>query len=228
MILPSLICADLCNLEKSVLDLRSLGCEMLHIDIIDGYFSPAMPIGIETLRQLKQKTDLKFDSHIMARDSNFFVNEMISLGAERICFHWETEHNPMVFINRIRSAGIKAGIALNPATPVSFIRHALEYCDYVLIMCINPGYAYTNGEKTFGFIINKLRELRELIKNTNPQATITVDGRVGFDIIKVYREAGADDFVSGSSGVFYKGASLKDNWDKIVHILDSMEGGKCR
>ena len=144
-IAPSLICADLCNLARDIDRMESIGCQMLHIDIIDGYFSPSMPIGIDTIRQLRQITTMQFDAHIMAKDNTFFVNELLSIGVDRLCFQIECEPTPGALLQKIHNGHSKAGIALAPTTSLSHLEYVIEECDFVLLMQIDPGYAFLPG-----------------------------------------------------------------------------------
>ena len=115
---PSLIsCCDLCNLETSVRALETAGIGLLHVDILDGYFSPSMPLGIDTVRQLRKRTKLPFDVHLMASDNDFFVGELLDIGVEQLVFHAETERHIDNRLNQIHAAGARAGVALKPATP---------------------------------------------------------------------------------------------------------------
>lgn len=115
---PSLISVcDLCNLERSVHQLEEAGIEMLHVDILDGHFSPSMPLGLDTVRQLRKKTNMIFDVHLMATAHDFFVEELLDIGVEQLVFHGEMEPHMDNRLNQIRKAGVRAGVALKPGTP---------------------------------------------------------------------------------------------------------------
>ena len=146
-IAPSIMCADLCNLEKSVKELEKEGLDTLHVDVIDGYFSPSMPLGIDTIKQLRKVTDMNFDVHIMANNNEFFIQEMIRIGVQQISFHIETSVHIDRCIQLIRKNGIKVGVALNPATSLSVLEYVLPQCDTILLMLINPGFATDKNEK---------------------------------------------------------------------------------
>src|SRR5699024_8585124 len=117
-IAPSIMCADLCNLEDSIIKIEQEGLNTLHIDLIDGHFSPSMPLGIDTVKQLRKVTDMDFDVHIMANNNEFFIQEMIDIGVQQITFHIESSKHIDRYIKVIKDNGIKSGIALNPATPL--------------------------------------------------------------------------------------------------------------
>ena len=109
---PSLICLDMCNLEREVKTLENNGIKMLHVDILDGHFSPSMPLGLDTVRQLRAKTDLFFDCHVMVTEQDFFVDELLDIGVDQIVFHGETQPHIDGMINRIHAKGVKTGVAL--------------------------------------------------------------------------------------------------------------------
>ena len=119
IISPSLICLDMCNLESQIRILEQSGIQVLHVDILDGHFSPSMPLGLDTVRQLRQKTDMFFDCHVMVENQDFFVDELLDIGVQQIVFHAETQPHIDGMINRIHAKGVKAGIALKPSTPLS-------------------------------------------------------------------------------------------------------------
>lgn len=196
---PSLICLDMCNLESQVRILEQSGIKMLHVDILDGHFSPSMPLGLDTVRQLRAKTDLFFDCHVMVEDQDFFVDELLDIGVEQIVFHAETQPHIDGMINRIHAKGVKAGVALKPSTPLSTVEYVLEKCDTVLLMLINPGYAFVKGEKQVIYADRKIRELRKMINERGLQTKIELDGRISPDNIRTYGKDQADLFVTGST-----------------------------
>lgn len=220
-ITPSMICMDLCNLEQSIRELEATGCEMLHVDLLDGYFSPSMPIGLDMIRQLRAKTNLYFDAHVMAMDNTYMMEELADIGVSRLCFQVETERHISKKLSWIKSKGCEAGVALSPATPISCLEYALEQCDFVLLMMINPGYASNPNEKMLGNLTRKIADLKAMIKNKNLDTTITIDGRTYLDVIPEYVAAGADTIVAGTSSLFLKnGATLQQNYERLKETLD--------
>ncbi|WP_226584076.1 ribulose-phosphate 3-epimerase [Halobacillus litoralis] len=210
-IAPSIMCADLCNLEKSVKEIENAGLDTLHIDIIDGSFSPSMPLGISTIEQLRKITDMNFDVHIMSNDNEFFIQEMLRIGVEQITFHLETSSHIDRYINLIKKHDTKVGVALNPATPLSVLDYVLPQCDTVLLMLINPGFATDKGEKQVSYATKKVNDLSKLIKSKGLDTRIEVDGRVSLDTIEELVSAGADILVAGSTSLFKSNNSLADN-----------------
>lgn len=199
IISPSLICLDMCNLQQQVQILEKSGIKMLHVDILDGHFSPSMPLGLDTVRQLRKVTDLQFDCHVMVTEQDYFVDELLDIGVEQIVFHGETQPHIDGMLNRIHARGVKAGVALKPATPLSMVEYVLEKCDTVLLMLINPGYAFVKGEKQVAYAGRKIKELRKMINDRGLSTKIEVDGRISPQNIKDYGRDDVDIFVTGST-----------------------------
>ncbi|SES28148.1 ribulose-phosphate 3-epimerase [Salipaludibacillus aurantiacus] len=210
-IAPSIMSSDLCNLEKSVKEIEKEGIDTLHIDIIDGAFSPSMPLGIDTVKQLRKITDIDFDVHIMANDNEFFIQEMINIGVEQISFHLESSVHIDRYVNLIRKSGTKVGVALTPSTPLSDLEYILPQCDTVLLMLINPGFATDKNEKQVSYAAQKVKDLKQLIEEKGLNTRIEVDGRVSLETIPGLVEAGADILVAGSTSLFIKNRSLAEN-----------------
>jgi ribulose-phosphate 3-epimerase len=205
------MCADLCNLEKSVRELEKEGLDTLHIDIIDGYFSPSMPLGIDTVKQLRKITNMKFDVHIMANNNEFFIQEMINIGVQQITFHIESSIHIDRHIQLIRNSGIKVGVALNPATSLSVLDYVLPQVDTILLMLINPGFATDKNEKQVTYAIKKVEDLNKLIKDKSLNINIEVDGRVSLEMIPSLIKAGANILVAGSTSLFIPINSIEEN-----------------
>lgn len=199
IISPSLICLDMCNLESQVRILESHGIKALHVDILDGHFSPSMPLGLDTVRQLRKKTNLEFDCHVMVKEPDYFVDELLDIGVQQLVFHEETAEHLDGMLNRIHAKGVRAGVALKPGTPLSVLDYVLEKCDTVLLMLINPGYAFVKGEKQVAYADRKIRELRRMIDDRGLDTKIELDGRISPDNIRAYGKDTADYFVVGST-----------------------------
>ena len=122
---PALICMDICNLQQEVKSLEQLGCKMLHIDIIDGIFSPDMPLGINVVKELRNITGMIFDTHLMAVNNMPYVDMLLDCGIDRLCFHTEYEKRPSIVLRKIKSAGVKAGIAISPETTMESVKYLL-------------------------------------------------------------------------------------------------------
>ncbi|MFB0920265.1 MAG: ribulose-phosphate 3-epimerase [Oscillospiraceae bacterium] len=197
---PSLISVcDMCNLERSVNELEDAGIKMLHIDILDGHFSPSMPLGLDTVRQLRARTNLLFDVHVMTTEHDFFVEELLDIGVQQIVFHGEYEPHMDNRLSMIRRRGVRAGVALKPSTSLTMIDYVLENCDTVLLMLINPGFAQNKDEGQITYADRRIKELRRLINQRNLSTKIEIDGRISRENMVSYGEDYVDIFVAGST-----------------------------
>lgn len=210
IISPSVICLDMLHLEQQIHELEENGIEMLHIDVLDGHFSPSMPLGFETIAQMRKVTDLPFECHVMADPPEYFVDELLNIGVQQITFQMETAPHIDGLINKIHNAGVRAGLALKPSTPISLLEYEIEKCDSVLIMQINPGYASSAGESKVVFADRKIRDLRNMIDEKGVDTKIIVDGRVSLDCIEEYGNGMVDIFVGGTTCI------SKDNISESV------------
>lgn len=220
---PSLTCLDMCNLEREVKTLEKAGIKMLHVDILDGHFSPSMPLGLDTVRQLRAKTDMFFDCHVMVTEQDYFVDELLDIGVDQIVFHGETQPHIDGMLNRIHAKGVKAGVALKPATPLSELEYVLDKCDTVLLMLINPGYAFVKGEKQVTYADRKIRELRKMITDRGLKTKIEVDGRISPDNIRTYGKSDVDIFVTGSTCI--KKDNMEQSLEDLMKLHDLVIGG---
>ncbi|NQU64291.1 MAG: ribulose-phosphate 3-epimerase [SAR324 cluster bacterium] len=218
-ITPSLICMDFCNLEQNIRRLEAEGLELLHIDLLDAHFSSSMPLGLEIVRQLRDKTDLHFDVHLMVDNNEFFIREMVKIGVQQVCIHCESAFHIDRMLDLIQENGIKAGIALNPATSFSSLDYVLERLDFVLLMLINPGFAGHKGEKQVHYALKKIADCHKLLKGRNLDIPIEVDGRISFDSISQIVGAGADILVAGSSSLFHKKKPISKNLKKMRELI---------
>ena len=199
IISPSLICLDLCNLEQQVRMVEASGIGMLHVDILDGHFSPSMPLGLDTVKQLRKKTDLELEAHVMTTAPQYFVDELLDCGVSQIVFHIETADHVDGLLNYIHGRGVRAGVALKPATSLRTLDYVLDKCDAVLLMLINPGFAQCAGEAQVLYADRKIRELRKMIDERGLNTKIILDGRVSPENIQTYGAGTANIFVAGST-----------------------------
>lgn len=220
IISPSLICTNLCNIQSDVKRLENLGAKFLHVDIIDGIYAPDMPLGINTIKQLRKCTDLVLDAHLMSVNNQPYVDLLIQAGVDRLCFQTEFEKRPNVLLKKIRLAGIKAGIAIAPETPICMILPLLTLCDFVLLMRIDAGYAHLSGQSTYDYVDDKIKQLKNYIDEQSLQVEIEVDGRVGIQDMKKLSILGANIFVSGSQGLFAQQNSWEQNWKLLEATLN--------
>lgn len=215
-IAPSVMCADLCNLETDIRELEKSGINLLHFDLMDAHFVPNMPIGLALIEQLRQKTDCDFDIHLMVENNDFFVEVVADIGVQQIAVHAESATHLDRTLSVIQAHGIKAGVALNPATPLSTITYVIDRLDFVLIMTVNPGFA---GQKLVPATLRKISECRTVLNIHNVSIPIEVDGNVSFQNIPKMVAAGADILVGGTSSVFHKSGSRAQNIQQIHQAI---------
>jgi ribulose-phosphate 3-epimerase len=207
----SIMTGDLANLETTIRELEAISIDALHVDILDGRFSPSMPIGLETARRIRQITDLPLDAHVMSTNNEYFVNEMIAIGMDSVTFHCETSLHLDRLINLVKNSGAKVGLALNPATSLSVLDFVLPRLDRVCAMLINPGYATHKSEAQVPYALTKVAKLKQLIDSQGLEVEVQVDGRVSLATIPSLVGAGARNLVLGSTGLFIEGNSLAEN-----------------
>ncbi|MBK8551502.1 MAG: ribulose-phosphate 3-epimerase [Ignavibacteria bacterium] len=195
-ICPSILSADFSDLKKQILEVEKAGADIIHCDIMDGNFVPNISFGAKVIADVNNITDLPLDVHLMINSPERFIDEFYEAGADYISVHYENNLHLNRVINQIKYLGLKAGVVLNPSTPVFMLDDIIESADYVLIMSVNPGFG---GQKFIPNSLDKIRKLKEKIFKNNYKCDIEVDGGVGLGNIKEISEAGADMFVCGSS-----------------------------
>ncbi|RKU24673.1 ribulose-phosphate 3-epimerase [Candidatus Poribacteria bacterium] len=210
------MCADLCNLQADIRELEISGIEMLHFDLMDAHFVPNMPIGLALIQQIRLKTDLAFDIHLMVEDNDFFVAETAKIGVQQIAIHAESATHLDRTLTLIKDHGIKAGVALNPATPLFALDYVLDRLDFVLIMTVNPGYA---GQKLVPATLRKISDCKRYLKQHKINIPIEVDGNVSFENIPKMVAAGSDILVGGTSSVFHKSGTRTENIQQIHQAI---------
>ncbi len=207
---PSILSADFTKLGQEVMDLEKFGADMIHIDIMDGMFVPNISFGLPIVKSIRPLTKLTFDVHLMIQEPSRYVEDFAKAGADIITVHYEAEKHLDRTINYIKSFGVKAGISLNPATPVECIKHLVGLVDLVLIMSVNPGFG---GQKYINYCSEKIREVKELAEKYNKDLLIEVDGGVGVENVKEVVECGANLIVAGSA--VFKNGEIEKNIREI-------------
>lgn len=210
LLAPSLMCADALELGRAVRDLERLGADLLHLDIMDAHFTPNMPVGLEVVKAVAGIARVPLDVHLMVMDNDFFVERLAGLGPCWVSVHVESATHLDRTLTRIRDLGMKAGAALNPATPLEAIAHVLDRLDFVLLMTVNPGFA---SQKLVPSTLRKIAECRRWLDKEDRHIPIQVDGNVSFENIPVMVANGAEVLVCGSSSLFARG-SLVENFRK--------------
>lgn len=205
---PSMMCADLWRLAEQVRQLEQAGVDYLHFDIMDAHYVPNMPVGLVLLQQLRAHTQLPFDVHLMVEDNDFFIQLLAPIGVQAISVHVESAIHLDRTLTVVRSHGIQAGVALNPATPLTALEYVIEQLDFVLIMTVNPGFA---GQKMAPSAYRKIADCRAFLERDGAAIPIEVDGNVSFERIPSMVAAGADILVAGTSSLFHPEGTLPEN-----------------
>ncbi|MGG7163654.1 ribulose-phosphate 3-epimerase [Clostridium ihumii] len=203
---PSILSADFANLGRDVEKLEQCGADMVHIDVMDGMFVPNISFGLPVIKAIRKYTTIPFDVHLMIEEPSRYIKEFADAGADIITIHAEADRHLDRTINYIKSFGVKAAVALNPATPVEAIKHLIPNLDMVLIMSVNPGFG---GQKYINYSADKIKEVKELSDKFNRNLMIQVDGGVSKDNIEEIVKSGANVIVAGSS--VFKNGEIEKN-----------------
>ena len=214
MLAPSILSADFTRLGEDIQTVAAAGAQYLHIDVMDGAFVPSVSFGMPVISSIRKVSDLFFDVHLMMEKPERYIQTFADCGADGITVHAEASTHLHRTIQSIHAAGVKAGVALNPATPLSVLDYILEDLDMVLIMTVNPGFG---GQSYIPAMTEKIRTLRSLAKEKNPDLLIEVDGGINASTIRTVLEAGANVCVAGSA--VFSG----DRTEKVKGLLDVMK-----
>lgn len=207
---PSILSADFSRLAEQVNEIEKAGAHLIHVDVMDGHFVPNITFGAPVMKSLLGKTGIPFDVHLMIENPDMYIADFVTENTEYITVHQEACIHLHRTIQNIRSHGVKAGVSINPATPVCMIEEVLSDVDMVLVMSVNPGFG---GQKFIPSALDKIRTLDNIRKERNLDFVIEIDGGAGADNIDEILAAGTDIVVAGSS-VFKKG-----DIDKQVKLL---------
>lgn len=214
---PSILAADFWNLGDQIEIVKKSGAQYLHIDVMDGVFVPSISFGLTVIASIRKHTDIFFDVHLMITEPKRYINEFAESGANMLTFHVEATEDVMGTIAAIHAKGMKAGIAIKPATPVEDILPYLDLVDMVLVMTVEPGFG---GQKYMDFCTDKIRQVREAINEKGLSVDVQIDGGVNPDNVSIPLEAGANVIVAGSS-VFKNNA--EENIRKFLEAMKAFE-----
>lgn len=195
LVAPSILSADFGNLAHDVKAICDAGCDLVHVDVMDGHFVPNLTIGPVVVSAVAKAATKPLDVHLMVENNTFFVDLFAPLKPGYITFHMEEEKNPHRLVQYIRELGIKPGVVLNPHTPAEAVEYLLADLDMVLVMSVNPGFG---GQKFIPTVVEKIKRLAALRDRINPNCLIEIDGGVNADNIEMLRDAGVDVCVAGS------------------------------
>ena len=205
---PSILSADFSKLGNEIQNLEKAGADFIHIDVMDGHFVPNITIGPEVINKLRKHTSLPFDVHLMISPVHDFIKDFAEAGADIITIHPEATKDLTDSIKKIKSYNKKAGVSLNPETPVDKVLPILNLIDLVLIMSVNPGFG---GQKFMKETLKKVQILRKEIDSEKLKAQIEIDGGINFDNAKMAIEAGVNILVSGTTIFKENKGDLKKN-----------------
>ena len=215
----SIMCANFCSLEEDIRQLEEAGIDYLHFDIMDGHFVPNFTMGPDILRTVRRITSLPFDTHLMIENPDRYISIFVEAGSNLIFVHIEA----CIHINRtiqlIKKSGAKAGVALNPSTPLCRLDYVLEDVSAVLLMTVNPGFA---GQKLVSGAISKIENMKKMIEDRKVKVDIEVDGNVSFANAPLMARAGADILVCGTSSIFKPGLGIKEGVKKLTLTLSRL------
>ena len=193
---PSILSADFARLLEDVKKVENAGCEYLHIDVMDGHFVPNITLGPGLIKSLRKDVNMVFDAHLMIENPDMYIKDFAEAGCDIIVVHQEACKHLHRTIQNIKSYNIKAGVALNPATPIETIKYILKDVDMVLIMTVNPGFG---GQSFIDSMIDKIRELKAIVVEQNLNIDIQVDGGIKPSNVADVVKAGANVIVAGSA-----------------------------
>lgn len=193
---PSVLAADFTELGSQLRAVSEAGAEWIHLDVMDGVFVPSISFGMPVIKSIRRVTDRVFDVHMMVEEPGRYVEDIKNAGADVITVHAEACKHLDRVIGQIKEAGCLAGVALNPATPVSVLEHVLDQVDMVLIMTVNPGFG---GQKFIPYTLEKVKAVRKLCDERGLKTDIQVDGGISAANVREVLEAGANIFVAGSA-----------------------------
>ena len=193
---PSILSADFANLERDIKLVERNGADWIHVDVMDGHFVPNITLGPAIVKSLRKDVNMVFDTHLMIENPDDYIKDFVDAGSDLIVVHAEACRHLHRTIQNIKSYNVKVGVALNPATSIESIKHIIEDVDMVLIMTVNPGFG---GQSFIESMLEKIKELKQLIDDKNLNVDIQVDGGIKPDNIHKVVEAGANIIVAGSA-----------------------------
>jgi ribulose-phosphate 3-epimerase len=195
-IAPSILSADFSRLGEEIQAVERGGAGIIHVDVMDGHFVPNITVGLPVVKAVAQATQLPIDAHLMISDPGRYAVEFVKAGARMVSVHVEADAHLHRTVMAIKSAGARAGVVVNPATPIESLEEILSFADYVLVMSVNPGFG---GQQFITTALDKVRRLRRIIDQRGLPVQIEIDGGVGLDNIHQVVDAGAEIIVSGSA-----------------------------
>ena len=213
LLAPSILSANFACLERDIREAETAGADLIHVDVMDGRFVPNITIGIPVVESIRRVTELPLDVHLMIVEPERYIPDFIKAGADWVSFHFEAAVHHHRIVERIKELGAKAGIVINPSTPVSFLEEILPFLDFVLVMSVNPGFG---GQKFIPESLKKIEKLKRIKEEVNRELLIEVDGGIKVENVDSVLKAGADVIVAGSA--IFKG-NIPNNVKAFKEIL---------
>ena len=218
MIAPSILSADFSKLGEEILTVEEAGADLIHIDVMDGHFVPNISIGPAVIASIRKTTSLPFDVHLMIKNPEKFIEAFAGAGSDTITVHCEATDHLHRTITLIKEQGIKAGVSLNPATPLTQVEQIITDVDLLLVMTVNPGFG---GQKFIEKMLPKIKKAKAMIEAISPGILLEVDGGVTLDNIKQIADAGTDIFVAGAS--VFKSADYHQTIGNMKEIISCIQ-----
>jgi ribulose-phosphate 3-epimerase len=224
VIAPSILSADFARLGEQVREVEAGGAALIHVDVMDGHFVPNITIGPVVTSALRRVTDLPLDCHLMIAEPDRYLESFVEAGADMVAVHVEVTPDLSRTVRAIRDLGVKAGVVLNPATPLSSVEGILPQADYVLLMSVNPGFG---GQPLIPAVLEKARALREWIDRAALDTRIEIDGGVTLDNLEQVARTGVDVIVVGSA--IFGSVDVRGTTSRMVEILAALaeHGGRA-
>ncbi|QTN00527.1 ribulose-phosphate 3-epimerase [Sediminibacillus dalangtanensis] len=217
---PSLMCADMGTLQDTVKRLDQAPVDFFHFDIMDGLFVPNFTMGPDMIDNLRPHTNKLFDAHLMIEEPERYIDLFADAGCDMVSVHAEATIHLQRTLQKIKNRGLKAGVALNPATPLNCLEYVWDTVDYIVVMTVNPGFA---GQKFIPMTLKKISMLNELIRESGRNIDIQVDGNISYEIIPEVLERGAEMLVCGTSCLFIKNETLEHATANLQRFLQDFE-----